>query len=53
MKTHFDFRLATNLTLIKEAFFRIYPESEVAFNDLLVLLNQLFAKRPLHLKKQD
>ncbi len=53
MKTHFDFRLATNLTLIKEAFFRIYPESEVALNDLLVLLNQLFDKRPLHLKKQD
>lgn len=53
METCFDFRLATNVTLIKEAFFTIYPESDLAFNALLELLPQLFAKRPLHLKKQD
>lgn len=50
----FELRLATNLTLIKDLYFRIYPnESEKHLNKLLKKLYQLFAKRPQHLKDQD
>ncbi len=53
VKSFFELRLATNLTLIKEAFFKIYPDAHTAFRDLLQLLEALFSKRPGYLKTQD
>lgn len=51
----FDLRLATNLTLIQQLFFSLYPENqhEAHFKKLLDLLPKLFASRPVELKKQD
>ena len=50
----FELRLATNLTLIKDLFFAIYPEGgERNLGKLLKKLHQLFSKRPQHLKDQD
>ncbi|WP_108422451.1 alpha-amylase family protein [Flagellimonas amoyensis] len=51
----FDLRLATNLTLIQQLFFSLYPENQHGpyFNKLLDLLPKLFASRPSDLKEQD
>lgn len=51
----FDLRLATNLTLIQQLFFSLYPENqhEAHFKKLLDLLPKLFASRPVELKEQD
>ncbi len=49
----FELRLATNLTLIKELYFSLYPDNETAFEKLLFLLGELFEKRPENLKEQD
>ena len=50
----FELRLATNLTLIKDFYLRIYPDGgEKHFSKLLKTLYQLFAKRPQHLRDQD
>ncbi|WP_350286572.1 amylosucrase [uncultured Croceitalea sp.] len=49
----FELRLATNLTLIKDLFFSIYPTEEKAFEKLLKRMLVLFKKRPDVLKHQD
>ncbi|WP_067034792.1 amylosucrase [Allomuricauda sp. CP2A] len=51
----FDLRLATNLSLIQQLFFSLYPEEQhsEAFRKLLNQLPKLFASRPASLKKQD
>ena len=51
----FNLRLATNLTLIQELFFSLYPENghKDHFQKLLELLPKLFGSRPKELKKQD
>lgn len=51
----FELRLATNLTLIQQLFFSLYPENqhEAYFKKLLDLLPKLFASRPSDLKEQD
>lgn len=52
--TLFELRLATNLTLIKDLFLSIYPDSKnKPFEKLLATLPKLFAKRPQILKEQD
>ncbi|MDT0606476.1 alpha-amylase family protein [Croceitalea rosinachiae] len=54
LDTLFELRLATNLTLIKDLFLSIYPDSQnKAFENLLLILPKLFEKRPQILKKQD
>lgn len=54
-KLLFDFRLATNLTLIQQLFFSLYPEekNKGSFQKLLGHLPKLFNARPEVLKKQD
>lgn len=54
-KDLFELRLATNLTLIKNLFFSLYPENEHAdtFEKLVSLLPKLFDERPEELKKID
>lgn len=54
-KDLFELRLATNLTLIKNLFFSLYPEKEHAdtFEKLVALLPKLFEERPEELKKID
>lgn len=51
----FELRLATNLTLIKELFFLLYPEKNhsESFEKLLSELPSLFEERPESLKFQD
>ena len=51
----FEVRLATNLTLIKDLFFSLYPKenSLASFEKLLKKLPQLFKSRPDSLKIQD
>ncbi len=51
----FEIRLATNLTLIKELFFKIYPEEihSSAFQKLIKLLSFLHETRPKELQLQD
>lgn len=51
----FEMRLATNLTLIKELFFKIYPEEihSTAFQKLIMLLTSLHETRPKELQLQD
>lgn len=49
----FELRLLTNLTLIKELYFSLYPKDDSSFEKLLDLLKSLFEKRPVELKKQD
>ncbi|QCX02074.1 alpha amylase [Aggregatimonas sangjinii] len=51
----FELRLATNLTLIKELFFSLYPEKNhsESFEELLSVLPSLFKERPAPLKRQD
>jgi len=51
----FQLRLATNLTLIKDLFFSLYPEEDYtdAFHKLLKQLPKLFKTRPEILKNQD
>lgn len=51
----FELRLATNLTLIKDLFFTLYPEEDYtdAFHKLLKQLHKLFKTRPENLKLQD
>ncbi|MGB5273659.1 MAG: alpha amylase, partial [Flavobacteriaceae bacterium] len=51
----FDLRLSTNLTLIRELFFSLYPEEEhsKSFNKLLQALPVLFKNRPLPLRELD
>ena len=51
----FELRLATNLTLIKNLFFSLYPESDHlgSFNKLMTLLPKLYDERPVELKKID
>lgn len=54
-KTLFDLRLATNLNLIQQLFFSLYPEERHLedFQKLMDLLPKLFATRPDELKHQD
>jgi amylosucrase len=54
-KILFDLRLATNVSLIQQLFFSLYPEQthQLHFEKLLKLLPKLFASRPEALKKQD
>lgn len=54
-KQLFDLRLATNLTLIQQLFFSLYPEekNKGSFQKLLAHLPKLFIARPEVLKKQD
>ncbi|NNE75975.1 MAG: alpha amylase, partial [Pricia sp.] len=51
----FRLRLSTNLTLIKDLFFALYPESDHAesFKKLLSLFPALYKKSPNDLKLQD
>ena len=51
----FELRLSTNLTLIKDLFFSLYPEAQYTphFEKLLATFPKLFATRPENLKKQD
>lgn len=51
----FELRLATNLSLIQQLFFSIYPENQHgdAFERLLNLLPKLFTLRPNDLAHQD
>ena len=51
----FQLRLATNLTLIKDLFFSLYPEEIYAdlFQKLLEQLPKLYKSRPESLKQQD
>lgn len=53
--TLFRQRLSTNLTLIQDLFFSLYPQTvhEDAFHKLLELLPELFAARPEVLKTSD
>lgn len=54
-KVLFDQRLATNLTLIQQLYFSLYPEDKYLddFQKLLSLLPVLFKERPEYLKLQD
>lgn len=51
----FDLRLATNITLVKNLYFSLYPEEKHTkdFENLLTLLPKLFKARPTDLKQQD
>ena len=51
----FEQRMATNLTLIKDLFFSLYPEKEFenSFKQLLDTLPVLFKQRPSSLKSLD
>ena len=51
----FELRLATNLTLIKDLFFSLYPEKHytTTFEKLLKKLPELFKTRPENLRQQD
>ncbi len=51
----FELRLATNITLIKNLYFSLYPEVQYAknFTTLLKFLPKLFKARPTDLKEQD
>lgn len=54
-KALFELRLATNLSLIQQLFFSVYPEERHSkdFSRLLDLLPKLFALRPTELMHQD
>ncbi len=54
-KEMFELRLATNLTLIKDLFFSLYPKERYSanFEKLLVALPEMFETRPEKLKAQD
>ncbi|UII81781.1 amylosucrase [Flagellimonas sp. CMM7] len=54
-KALFELRLATNLNLIQQLFFSVYPEEKYSgdFSRLLDLLPKLFALRPSELMNQD
>lgn len=54
-KALFELRLATNLSLIQQLFFSVYPEEKYSgdFSRLLDLLPKLFALRPSELMAQD
>ncbi|PWL40047.1 alpha amylase [Flagellimonas aquimarina] len=54
-KALFELRLATNLSLIQQLFFSVYPEEKHGkdFSRLLDLLPKLFALRPPELVNQD
>lgn len=49
----FDLRLSTNLGLIKDLFFSLYPEETytLSFKRLLLQLSALFKERPIPLKR--
>ncbi len=51
----FSMRLATNITLVKDLFFALYPEKKhpASFEKLLKVLEQLFNARSTALKNQD
>lgn len=51
----FELRYATNLSLIQQLFFRLYPESKHSeeFQKLLDLLPRLYQERPVELQEQD
>jgi len=51
----FELRLSTNLSLIKDLFFSLYPEEThtTSFKRLLKQLPALFKERPISLKLQD
>ncbi|MEA1785701.1 alpha-amylase family protein [Arenibacter sp. GZD96] len=51
----FELRLATNVTLIKDLFFRLYPEEAhtASFQKLWVVLPRLFRERSQELQLQD
>ncbi|NNM17961.1 MAG: alpha amylase [Croceitalea sp.] len=55
LDAHFELRLATNLTLLKDLFLAIYPKGieSGAFNDLLTLLPKLYKTRSHALREQD
>ncbi|WP_394974550.1 amylosucrase [uncultured Croceitalea sp.] len=51
----FELRLVTNLTLIKDLFFSLYPEEHyrATFQKLLKQFSKLYNSRPENLKQQD
>ncbi|NHF58859.1 alpha amylase [Flavobacteriaceae bacterium TP-CH-4] len=51
----FKLRLSTNLTLIKDLFFSLYPEKNhtESFKELVSVLPELFKERPRSLQLQD
>jgi amylosucrase len=55
LKSLYDQRLSTNLSLIKTQFFSLYKDTEhkTYFFKLLEQLDHLFKERPTELKKQD
>ncbi|SNR57778.1 amylosucrase [Maribacter sedimenticola] len=55
LKTYFDLRLATNLSLIKSLFFSLYNEKEYVdqFYVLIDQLETLYGQRSLALQQQD
>ncbi|MDO1514895.1 alpha-amylase family glycosyl hydrolase [Maribacter confluentis] len=55
LKTYFDLRLATNLSLIKSLFFSLYNEKEYVdqFYVLIEQLETLYGQRSLALQQQD
>ncbi len=55
MEELFELRLATNLSLIQQQFFKLYPKDTYTseFTALLDLLPSLFRERPAELKKLD
>lgn len=55
LKKFFDLRFATNLTIIKDLFFSLYPEEihKTSFRKLLQKLPALFKERPEPLKLRD
>lgn len=54
-EAYFDLRLATNISLIKNLYFSLYPENKHLgdFEKLISELPKLFKSRPTDLKKQD
>ncbi|WP_435623850.1 amylosucrase [Flagellimonas sp.] len=54
-ESFFQLRMATNLSLIQNLFFSLYPEEKHAssFEHLMVLLPKLYETRPEELKLQD
>ncbi|WP_149273323.1 amylosucrase [Pareuzebyella sediminis] len=54
-KKLFELRLSTNLTLIKDLFFSLYPEEKysIFFDTLISKLPSLYKERPSELQQQD
>lgn len=53
LRNLFEKRLAANLTLIQDLYYSLYPGRDIAFDQLLGLLEKLFRDRPETLQMQD